>query len=63
MDSYDGIQSMKVENQTFAPEIMAGIAHGPASDVWGLGRIATQLLALINCPDDHPLQITAQSMM
>ena len=56
-------QSFLIEDKMFAPEISAGIAHGAGSDVWGLGTIATELLALANCPDEHPLKIFALSMV
>ena len=62
-DSYQVSQSFYVEDKTFAPEMMAGVPHGQATDVWGLGRIASGLLALAICPDDHPLCQLAQSMV
>ena len=62
-ESYQVSQSFNVEGKTFAPEMMAGAPHGPATDVWGLGRIACELLKLAICPDDHPLQRLAQSMV
>ena len=39
-------QRFYVENVVFAPEIMAGIEHDAVVDVWGLGRVALELLAL-----------------
>ena len=61
-DSYDVIQTFQIEGMTLAPEVMAGVAHGPATDVWGLGKIAVQLLAVFNCPNDHPLKKFVLSM-
>ena len=52
-DSYEVIQTFQIEGKTLAPEVMSGEAHGPATDVWGLGQIAVQLLAIVNCPDEH----------
>ena len=40
-DSDDLSQSFQIEGRTVAPEVMAGRAPGTASDVWGLGQIAS----------------------
>ena len=62
-DSYEVIQTFQIEGKTLAPEVMAGAAHGPATDVWGLGKIAVQLLAIVNCPDEHVMQDLVRSMI
>ena len=36
-DLYEVSQSFNIKNKKFAPEIMAGLAHGKPVDVWGLG--------------------------
>ena len=40
-DSDDPSESFQIEGRTAAPEVMAGRAPGAASDVWGLGQIAS----------------------
>ena len=62
-DSYEVIQTFQIEGKAFAPEVTAGVAHGPATDVWGLGQIAVKLLAIFNCPDEHVMQDLVQSMV
>ena len=47
----------------FAPEIMKGIEHDMAADVWGLGQVMLKLLALTKDTEDHPLYTIAASMV
>ena len=47
----------------FAPEIMQGIEHDAAVDVWGLGQLCLELLALTNDYEDHPLHKLALDMV
>ena len=57
------IQSFYVEGMQFAPEIMEGIEHDMAVDVWGLGQLVLKLLALTNDYEGHPLKTLAGSMV
>ena len=48
----------------FAPEIMEGIEHDAAVDVWGLGQVMLKLLALTTSDyEGHPLYALAASMV
>ena len=47
----------------FAPEIMAGVEHDKAVDVWGLGQLTLKLLALTKNQEDHLLRALAESMV
>ena len=42
-DNHEVSQRLEIAGKTFAPEIMAGIAHGTAADVWGLGKNQTYI--------------------
>ena len=47
----------------FAPEIVAGVEHDKAVDVWGLGRLVLKLLAQTHNQEDHGLRALAESMV
>ena len=54
---------LQYEDGSFAPEIMAGVAHGPPVDVWGLGQVLNNLLAFTKATDDHPLSQLVHEMV
>ena len=47
-DSQEVTQVFNVPSQRFAPEIEANERHGMSADVWGLGHLATQLMAYLS---------------
>ena len=62
-DAYKVIQRFNIEGVQFAPEIMAGMEHDFAVDVWGLGQVALKLLTFVSCYQEHPLRTLAVRMI
>ena len=62
-ESFEIKQSFNIDNVMFAPEIMSGLSHSFPVDVWGLGRIADQLMALVDgASAAHPIFTLLQFM-
>ena len=53
-----------MEDRVFAPEMMAGLAHGREADIWGLGRAAVQVLHFSCClSKDSALRQLIEAML
>ena len=46
-DCFQVTQRFNLTCREFAPEITAGLAHGPPADVWGLGRVAIEMMGRV----------------
>ena len=69
-DCFQVTQRFNLTCREFAPEITAGLAHGPPADVWGLGRVAIELMGRLESATDecteqsqHPLYALALTMV